>query len=110
MGAQLGDDVVFADVGGLVFKPRGQWHTFWNAKDEPCRILEIISPGGLEEFFAELGIGRRAARCRRALWPGVRPREHPAPVRGARPDVRDARRLTAATAGARRVTRDGQAT
>ncbi len=23
----------------------------------PCRILEIISPGGLEEFFAELGSG-----------------------------------------------------
>jgi len=57
MGAQLGDDVVFADVGDLVFKPRGQWHTFWNAGDEPCRILEIISPGGFEQFFAELGTG-----------------------------------------------------
>jgi len=51
MGAQLGDDVVFADVGDLVFKPRSRWHTFWNAKDEPCRI------------------------------PRDRPREHPAPVR-----------------------------
>ena len=57
MGAQLGDDVVFAEVGDLVFKPRGQWHTFWNAGDEPCRILEIISPGGFEQFFAELGSG-----------------------------------------------------
>ncbi|HVF77533.1 MAG TPA: cupin domain-containing protein [Solirubrobacteraceae bacterium] len=57
MGAQLGRDVVFAEVGDLVFKPRGQWHTFWNAGDEPCRILEIISPGGFEEFFAELGRG-----------------------------------------------------
>lgn len=55
MGAQLGDDVVFAGVGDLVFKPRGQWHTFWNAGDEPCRILEIISPGGFEHFFDELG-------------------------------------------------------
>ena len=35
-------------------KPRGQWHTFWNAGDEPCRLLEIISPGGFEGFFAEL--------------------------------------------------------
>ena len=57
MGAQLGDDVVFADVGDLVFKPRGQWHTFWNAGDGPCRILEVISPGGFEQFFAEIGSG-----------------------------------------------------
>jgi mannose-6-phosphate isomerase-like protein (cupin superfamily) len=54
MGALLGDDVVEAGPGDLVFKPRDQWHTFWNAGDEPCRILEIISPGGFEEFFREL--------------------------------------------------------
>lgn len=55
MGALLGDDVVYAEVGDLAFKPREQWHTFWNAGDEPCRILEIISPGGFEHFFDELG-------------------------------------------------------
>ena len=54
MGALLGDDVVEAGPGDLVHKPRGQWHTFWNAGDEPCRILEIISPAGFEVFFAEL--------------------------------------------------------
>src|SRR5690349_13610524 len=54
MGALLGDDVVEAGPGDLVFKPRGQWHTFWNAGDEPCRILEIISPAGFERFFQEL--------------------------------------------------------
>jgi mannose-6-phosphate isomerase-like protein (cupin superfamily) len=54
MGALLGDDVVEAGPGDLVFKPRNQWHTFWNAGDEPCRILEIISPAGFERFFAEL--------------------------------------------------------
>jgi hypothetical protein len=43
-----------AGPGELVHKPRGQWHTFWNAGDEPCRILEIISPAGFERFFAEL--------------------------------------------------------
>ena len=31
-----------------------EWHTFWNAGDEPCRILEIIAPAGFERFFAEL--------------------------------------------------------
>ena len=54
MGALLGDDVVYAEPGDLVFKPRGQWHTFWNAGNEPARILEIISPAGFEQFFDEL--------------------------------------------------------
>ena len=54
MGALLGDEVVEAGPGDLVYKPRNQWHTFWNAGDEPCRILEIIAPGGFEKFFDEL--------------------------------------------------------
>jgi mannose-6-phosphate isomerase-like protein (cupin superfamily) len=54
MGALLGDDVVYAGPGDLVHKPRNQWHTFWNAGDEPARILEIIAPGGFEDFFREL--------------------------------------------------------
>jgi mannose-6-phosphate isomerase-like protein (cupin superfamily) len=63
MGAQLGDDVVFAEPGDLVFKPRNQWHTFWNAGDTPCRILEIISPAGFEHFFDELGEQMAAAHA-----------------------------------------------
>ena len=55
MGALLGDEVIYADAGDLAFKPRDQWHTFWNAGDEPCRILEIIAPGGFEHFFREFG-------------------------------------------------------
>src|SRR5436853_6653348 len=54
MGALLGDEVVEAGPGALVFKPRNQWHTFWNAGNEPCRILELISPAGFERFFEEL--------------------------------------------------------
>jgi mannose-6-phosphate isomerase-like protein (cupin superfamily) len=53
VGALLGDEVVYGEVGDLIFKPRDQWHTFWNAGDEPARILEIISPAGFEQFFAE---------------------------------------------------------
>ena len=55
MGAQLGDEVVFAEPGDLVFKPRGQWHTFWNAGDGPARLLELISPPGFENYFREIG-------------------------------------------------------
>ena len=54
MGALLGDEVLEAGPGDLVFKPRDQWHTFWNAGDEPARILEIIAPAGFEHFFREL--------------------------------------------------------
>jgi len=54
VGALLGDEEVAGNPGDLIFKPRNQWHTFWNAGDEPARILEIISPAGFEQFFDEL--------------------------------------------------------
>ena len=54
VGALLGDDVLTGGPGDLIFKPRNQWHTFWNAGDEPARILEIISPAGFERYFEEL--------------------------------------------------------
>jgi mannose-6-phosphate isomerase-like protein (cupin superfamily) len=60
MGAVLGDAVVYADSGTLVVKPRDQWHTFWNAGEGPCRILEIISPGGFERLFEEAAEPRAA--------------------------------------------------
>ena len=54
LGALLGEDVLEAGPGTWVYKPRGQWHTFWNAGDEPCLIIEVISPAGFEEYFAEI--------------------------------------------------------
>ncbi len=54
VGALLGDEEVFGEAGDLIFKPRAQWHTFWNAGDVPARILEIISPGGFEQAFREM--------------------------------------------------------
>src|ERR1700733_5073477 len=54
VGALLGDEGLIAAPGDVIFKPRGQWHTFWNAGDQPARILEIIAPAGFEKFFAEL--------------------------------------------------------
>ena len=77
MGALLGDEVVEAGPGDLVFKPRNQWHTFWNAGDEPCRILEIISPAGFERYFRELaamGGPRRRPRAFAAARPALRVR------------------------------------
>ena len=59
LGALLGDDVITAEPGTWVFKPRGQWHTFWNASEAPCQIIEVISPAGFEDYFRELA----------AIWP-----------------------------------------
>jgi uncharacterized RmlC-like cupin family protein len=54
VGVQIGEDVLVAGAGDLVFKPSGVPHAFWNASDEPARALEIISPAGFEGYFAEL--------------------------------------------------------
>jgi quercetin dioxygenase-like cupin family protein len=51
---EIGDRVIHAPAGSLVFKPRGIFHTFWNASDERARVLEIISPGGFEKYFEEV--------------------------------------------------------
>ena len=50
IGAVIEGREVEAGAGDLLFKPRGQWHTFWNAGDEPASCLELISPAGLEEL------------------------------------------------------------
>jgi quercetin dioxygenase-like cupin family protein len=50
-GVQLGDEVLEAGPGDLVFKPRGVAHAFWNAGEEPARLLELISPAGFEHDF-----------------------------------------------------------
>ena len=68
VGALLGDEVVIGGPGDLIFKPRHQWHTFWNAGDEPAHLLEIISPAGFEQYFAELvGLGGSTRAERQAL-------------------------------------------
>lgn len=54
VGVQIGDETLVAGPGTLVLKPRGIPHAFWNAGDEPARLLEVISPAGFERYFAEM--------------------------------------------------------
>jgi len=49
--AQLGDDVIVAGPGSYVLKPRGQWHTFWNAGDTPLHFIELLIPGGFDAYY-----------------------------------------------------------
>lgn len=54
IGARIGDEMIDAEPGAYVFKPRNVPHTFWNPGPEPARLIEIIAPAGFERFFAEL--------------------------------------------------------
>ena len=54
LGAFLDGEEVVVDAGALLFKPRDQWHTFWNAGDTDVRVLELICPGGFEQVFHEM--------------------------------------------------------
>ena len=55
IGARVGDDEFIAEAGSYILKPRRIPHVFWNPSDQPARILEIITPSGLEEMFARFG-------------------------------------------------------
>jgi mannose-6-phosphate isomerase-like protein (cupin superfamily) len=54
VGFEIGGEVLIGEAGDLVVKPRGIPHAFWNPGDEPARVLEIISPGGFEQYFADI--------------------------------------------------------
>jgi mannose-6-phosphate isomerase-like protein (cupin superfamily) len=45
--------VLTAGPGDCVFGPRNIPHRFFNASDQPVRLLVLASPSGLEEFFQQ---------------------------------------------------------
>jgi quercetin dioxygenase-like cupin family protein len=50
---ERGERLIVAASESFVFAPRGIPHTFKNVGTTPARVLVIISPAGLERFFAE---------------------------------------------------------
>src|SRR5215217_7625466 len=47
-------EVQTAGPGQYIVKPRGIFHTFWNAGEKRIRFLEVITPGNFEYYFAEI--------------------------------------------------------
>ena len=54
--ALVGEQVIEAGPGELVTKPRSIPHAFWNAGSETVRFLELITPGGFEQYFFDMAV------------------------------------------------------
>ena|SRR6266568_7936739 len=54
VGVRVGDRVLEAGPGTYLVKPRGTPHAMWNAASVPAKVVEILSPAGLEAYFEEL--------------------------------------------------------
>jgi quercetin dioxygenase-like cupin family protein len=55
VGARIGDTThEEIGAGASLVKPRDIPHAMWNVTDEPARILEIVTPAGLEQYFEEI--------------------------------------------------------
>lgn len=52
-GFEVGDRTFVAGPGSFVLGPRDIPHRFWNAGGADGRFLLLITPAGLEPFFAE---------------------------------------------------------
>jgi quercetin dioxygenase-like cupin family protein len=67
---QVGERVIHARTGCVVFKPRGVFHAFWNPGVTASRYLNFITPAGFEECLQELA--RLLPPAGPADVPGVR--------------------------------------
>jgi quercetin dioxygenase-like cupin family protein len=54
VGVRVGDRELTAGPGSYLVKPRHTPHAMWNATGEVARVVEILSPAGLEGYFEEL--------------------------------------------------------
>jgi quercetin dioxygenase-like cupin family protein len=55
VGGRLGERTIEEiPPGSWLIKPRDIPHAMWNVGTEPARILEVVSPGGLERYFEQI--------------------------------------------------------
>lgn len=50
-----GDKDSLFEAGSFIYIPKGTLHTFRNVDEKQGRLLVIITPAGLEEFFYSIG-------------------------------------------------------
>jgi quercetin dioxygenase-like cupin family protein len=55
IGVRTGDSTVEeVPAGSWLIKPRSIPHAMWNVSDQPARVLEVVTPGGLEHYFEKI--------------------------------------------------------
>jgi quercetin dioxygenase-like cupin family protein len=52
---RVGDEEAILEKGGFAFMPAGLPHAFLNLTGEDAEIIVVFTPGGGDQFFAELG-------------------------------------------------------
>jgi mannose-6-phosphate isomerase-like protein (cupin superfamily) len=53
-GFVLDGTTTYGKPGAHVLVPKGHAHSFWNAGARPGRLLLIVSPPGLDQYFRDL--------------------------------------------------------
>ena len=53
---QIGSEIFVATRGASIVVPARMMHTMWNETDRRVRFLSVIAPGGLERYYAEVGV------------------------------------------------------
>jgi mannose-6-phosphate isomerase-like protein (cupin superfamily) len=56
-GFVLDGVTTYGKPGAHVLVPKGHAHSFWNAGARPGKLLLIVSPPGLEQYFRDLAAG-----------------------------------------------------
>ena len=51
----LSDETLQASTGAFVHIPKGTLHTYKNVGTSPARVLVILTPGGFENLWREIG-------------------------------------------------------
>ena len=54
LDVRVGDDWMTAAPGDYAVVPPGNVHTFANKGDQPVRLLNIIAPGGFEQYLVDV--------------------------------------------------------
>ncbi|HTE66043.1 MAG TPA: cupin domain-containing protein [Candidatus Binatia bacterium] len=55
IGVRVGEQTIEeVPTGSWLAKPRSIPHAMWNVSEEPAKVLEVVSPAGLETYFEKI--------------------------------------------------------
>jgi mannose-6-phosphate isomerase-like protein (cupin superfamily) len=60
LSVKVGDELIACKAGDFLFIPKGTVHTYVNLKEQRARAVGNLSPGGFDDFVAELSAYQRS--------------------------------------------------